>query len=46
MEAPSHKYCWKQSFYNDRLQEFCVHQGNSTKEISDGCKALRVQGVG
>lgn len=46
MEAPSHKYSWKQSFYDDRLQDFWVHQGNPVKEISDACKAPRVQGVG
>ena len=46
VEAPSHKYSWKQSFYDDRLQDFWVHQGNPVKEISDACKAPRVQGVG
>lgn len=37
---------WKQSFYNDRLQVFCIHQGNPIKEISDVCKAPGAQGVG
>lgn len=32
--------------YDDRLQDFWVHQSNPVKEISDACKAPRVQGVG
>lgn len=46
MRAPSHRYGCKESSYDDRTQEFCVHQDNPIEEISYGCKAPRIQGVG